>query len=411
VREAFERAILDQPDDRAAYGAYADWLQEQGDPRGEFMAVQLALEDEARSKKERNALRKRESELLAAHEREWLGELAPLVLDAEPIYRDIRRMEHRFARGWLAHLLCRALTVAEARVFARTPQARLLASLAVEGPEVEALAGTQREHISSYFEPGPDIPADVDPYNGPALLALAHAPHLAGVRVFRLGDGPTAPGNGGERYGPCHTFGTFVHEVIARMPRLEELNLYAHDVQAAAVFACPMPRLRILRFDHATEYPLKVLADNPALGNLTHLLCHPHAQWPRDHDAYIRLDQLRAVCRSPHLRSLTHLQLRLTDFGDDGVEEVVASGVLKRLRILDLSNGCVTDRGAAILAACPDLKNLTFLNLARNALSEDGVAALKATGVNVETGSQHDEHPDQLEEGDYLDYLCDGDME
>ena len=172
-----------------------------------------------------------------------------------------------------------------------------------------------------------------------------------------------------------------------------------------------MPRLRILRFDHATEYPLEVLANNPTLGNLTHLLCHPHAQYPEDHVAYIRLDQLRAVCQSPHLRSLTHLQLRLTDFGDDGVEEVVASGVLKRLRILDLSNGCVTDRGAAILAACPDLKNLSFLNLTRNALSEGGIAALKATGVNVETGQQHDEHPDRMGENGYLDYLCDGDME
>src|SRR5262249_33565001 len=160
------------------------------------------------------------------------------------------------------------------------------------------------------------------------------------------GDGPTAPGDDGERHGPCHTAGTFAHEVIARMPRLEELYLYAYDVPAAAVFAYPMPRLRILRVDDATEYPLGVLAGHPALGNLTHLLCHPHAQYPEDHVAYIRLDQLRAVCRSPHLRSLTHLQLRLTDFGDDGVEEVVASGALKRLRVLDLSNGCVTDRGA-----------------------------------------------------------------
>jgi hypothetical protein len=236
-------------------------------------------------------------------------------------------MEHRFARGWLTHLLCRDLSVAEARVFARTPQARLLASLAVEDPEVEAPAGVRQQYIDSYFEPGPDVPSDVDPYNRPALLALAHASHLAGVRVFRLGDGPTAPGDDGERHGPCHTVGTFAHEVIARMPRLEEVYLYAHEVRATAIFAFPMPRLRILRFDHAEGYPLEVLANNPTLGNLTHLLCHPHAQLPEDRDAYIRLDQLRAVCRSPHLRSLAHLRLRLTDFGDDGVEEVIASGM------------------------------------------------------------------------------------
>ncbi len=36
MREAFERALVDNPDERATSSAYADWLQEQGDPRGEF---------------------------------------------------------------------------------------------------------------------------------------------------------------------------------------------------------------------------------------------------------------------------------------------------------------------------------------------------------------------------------------
>ncbi len=64
MREAFEKAILENPDDLAGYAAYADWLAEQGDPRGEFMQVQLALEDEGRPAKERKRLQKREQELL-----------------------------------------------------------------------------------------------------------------------------------------------------------------------------------------------------------------------------------------------------------------------------------------------------------------------------------------------------------
>src|SRR5581483_4800010 len=39
--EAFERALADDPDDLAGWSAYADYLAEQGDPRGEFMQVQL----------------------------------------------------------------------------------------------------------------------------------------------------------------------------------------------------------------------------------------------------------------------------------------------------------------------------------------------------------------------------------
>jgi uncharacterized protein (TIGR02996 family) len=81
---AFERALAENPDDPAGWSAYADYLAEQGSPRGEFMQVQIALEDESRSKEERKQLQAREKELLAKHEREWLGSLAPHLLDRAP---------------------------------------------------------------------------------------------------------------------------------------------------------------------------------------------------------------------------------------------------------------------------------------------------------------------------------------
>ena len=78
MRDVFERAIIENPDDVASYSAYADWLQEHDDPRGEFIAVQLAFEDEIASSKEaRDATSRnvRRSYSLR-HEGEWLGELA-----------------------------------------------------------------------------------------------------------------------------------------------------------------------------------------------------------------------------------------------------------------------------------------------------------------------------------------------
>src|SRR5262245_48128610 len=44
--EAFEQALAADPHDRASACAYADYLHDQGDPRGKFMQVQIALEDE-----------------------------------------------------------------------------------------------------------------------------------------------------------------------------------------------------------------------------------------------------------------------------------------------------------------------------------------------------------------------------
>ncbi len=83
--EAFEASLRENPHDRTGWAAFADYLMEQGDPRGEFMQTQLALEDESRPKKERDQLKKKEAALLKQNEREWLGLLAAVTVDAEPV--------------------------------------------------------------------------------------------------------------------------------------------------------------------------------------------------------------------------------------------------------------------------------------------------------------------------------------
>src|SRR5262245_39275421 len=80
MQRALEEALAENPDDLATHAAYADFLTEQGDPRGEFIQVQLALEDTKLTASQRKKFRQREAELLAEHEREWLGELAPMLL-------------------------------------------------------------------------------------------------------------------------------------------------------------------------------------------------------------------------------------------------------------------------------------------------------------------------------------------
>src|SRR5678816_2753004 len=42
---ALEAAIVANPSDRDAYAVFGDWLQEQGDPRGELISLQLAYKD------------------------------------------------------------------------------------------------------------------------------------------------------------------------------------------------------------------------------------------------------------------------------------------------------------------------------------------------------------------------------
>jgi uncharacterized protein (TIGR02996 family) len=406
LREALEGAIVANPDDLAAHSAYADWLSEQADPAdvalGEFMQVQLALEDPARGAGERKALRKKEQALLKKHRAAWEGEWPELAPYGGPEGRGQLDFPEprpvRFVRGLPAEAVVGKFKVDSARAFVRSPQTRFLRKLFVGGYAYED---------EGEYEPGEDT-ARPGRYDPPSEPVLSRWPHFANLRVFQLG------WTSDEVYGDfchfqCHLDGNRVHELVRKMPHLEELYLFAQRVDGHRLFALPMPRLRVLQVYHSDHYPLEKLAKNSTLGGLTHLLFHPHAI---EDEPPVGPKGLKALARSPHLKSLTHLRLRLTVFGDDGVKEIVQSGLLKRLKVLDLRHGRVSDKGANLLADCPETRNLEMLDLSRNELTGKGIAALKATGVPLQAGHQHESttgvDPDDFRE---LEYLMEGDYE
>jgi uncharacterized protein (TIGR02996 family) len=403
--EALERAIIADPEDTTAWSALADYLVEQGDPRGEFMQVQHALENEKLTAADRTKLRAREKQLLKAHEKEWVGDWPDRVTERSGLgmYDGVDHTggrKYEFKRGLLATVNFGELTVDAARAFVKAPQTRFVRELFIgDLPDEDE------------FEPGPDVPAGVGAYGGAAHHALLRWPHLRHVRRFQYGWMVR------EEYRDhcdfsCHLRGAPVFTYVKQMPDVEEVLLFAHLHDAKPLMALPMPKLRVLQLYHGSSYPLQRLAKNPSLTKLTHLLCHPHAREPGQPDdpwAYIRLLQLRAVCRSPYLTSLTHLRLRLTDFGDRGAREIVDSGILKRLKVLDLRHGSITDKGAKLLAACPDLRNLEGLDLSRNAIDDEGISAIRATGVPADFGFQHE--PVDREDFETAMYLFQGDIE
>src|SRR5262249_17351893 len=177
------------PHDVTGWHAYADFLAERGDPRGEFMQVQIALENEALSKKERDALKKTETALLKKHRKGYVGNLFG------------EGVELTFSRGWISRVEFKNLTVDQARALAKNPNARLLRELVVEEVEFQLPEGSNREDwIDSFYEPGPDVPDDLEDYNTAGLHALCRCPHLAGLRVFRLGEDVSRPGGREEEY-------------------------------------------------------------------------------------------------------------------------------------------------------------------------------------------------------------------
>ncbi len=330
LRDALESALVENPDDLAAHFVYADYLREQGDPRGEFIQLQLALEDPRLREAERSRLRARANELLREYERDWLG-----ILANDP------HLEYRFARGWLDTLIVRHIPDGVHRAdlgrwLCLAPAMRLLRKLVLECDDglVESLLGS---------------------------------PSLSNLRVFQLGKSMSA-----EHFPDVPS--PLLAELIVKFPRIEELRLFAQEYNAIHLFALSnLSSLRILQVYYLNErHPLEVLAKNPDLGKLTHLLLHPFVA-----PTLIDLAGVRAVLHSRHLRGLTHLQLHHSDLGDVGCTEIVTSGILKRLKVLDLRYGEITDAGARILADCPDLRRLELLDIERNALTQTGIDILR----------------------------------
>jgi uncharacterized protein (TIGR02996 family) len=374
--QALEAALVESPDDTAAHMVYADWLAEQPDPRlqarGELIRVQLALEDEDLQEEQRRKLQRREKHLRKANEEDWLGpRLTEVLGDSEGAVIESLR---DYRRGWISRLSVPMLDAQTAAVLAEAPALRLLRTLLIE-----------------------DLRDAPNPY-----APLARATNLGNVRQLTVINDPLE----GD-----------VAELVAALPRLEELSLLAYGLDPTRTFALQtLNNLRYLHVAEAGSYPIRELAANPSLGKLEVLLLVPPGL-EEDEQPYLRLAAIRALVRSKNLPALKNLTLHRSDMGDAGCREIADSGILGRIEILDLSHGCVTDEGARILAGAKHYKHLEQLILVDNRLSEAGLRLLNRRGLELLADNQqapddrgcfddaylYDEDYVPTPEGDYLD--------
>ena len=113
--EAFLQRIRAYPDDDAQRLIFADWLDEEGDPRGRFIRVQLALAEIDEHDPARKELLTQERELLSAHRAEWEAPFRGLatgcvfrrgfVDEAKVLAREFARHAHEiFAAAPVRHI-------------------------------------------------------------------------------------------------------------------------------------------------------------------------------------------------------------------------------------------------------------------------------------------------------------------
>jgi uncharacterized protein (TIGR02996 family) len=392
TRDALEAALAADPDDRALHAAYADLLIEDGDPRGEFIQLQLAAEDRDQPADRLRAIEQQAHTLCRRHEDEWLGPLAPFVNPPRGPSVGAMVAENAavtFRRGWVHRIEVGRLTDEIRDVIVASPIARLLSELVVE---TNTWLETDRQGVGTPYPAGlVSLSTEGRELADSArrttlhranLEPLANSPNVRNLRRLELGI---------EVWWHYSQFDADVGQLVRETTRLEHLKIAAGTFIPADVFGAELPCLQSLRvMTGADRLPVAVLGVNSSLRSLTRLHLELVGLGPGDEEQGpvnqydpIRPDELQAFCRSPHLQALRHLALRLPGFGDAGVGELIASGLIDRLQGLDLCRCRISDEGAEMLAHCPAVGRLEYLHLDDNHLSDAGIDALASVDVRV----------------------------
>ena len=370
TREALEAALVATPDDVAVHSAYADYLIEQGDPRGEYIRLQLAAEDRNQPAVKLRQYEQAAFEIRQHYEREWLAGLWPHLQRPPTAYSVAEPMEPNVSvtwrRGWIDAVRVGRLSHGIVAALTDNPYTRLLGSLVVE--QNQWLVETPGVHGESHVMLSPV-----------SFGSLLYSGRLVNLRHFEVGSAESREiADGG-----------FLHDEIEEMSRLESVKLCVDYFSDSSLFGGNYPYLHTIHLTYNNprcRFP--ILGYNDGLPNLKRLHLDIVSVMPLRGELGSEREPITEsdlICffRSKYLKALEYLTFRMGEFADAGVEELLSSGFINRLKGLDLCRCNITDDGAQMLAAHPHIPRLEYLHLDGNLLSPIGIDALEAVGVQV----------------------------
>ena len=312
---AFLESICAEPEEDAPRLIFADWLDDRGDSRGQFIRVQIALSRMSDDADGREALQNREATLLSRHRVKWSAPLRGIACSAE------------FSRGFIETVNV------EGRVFLRRNEelfrlapVRNIRFLDVGSSLCNLMNCPGLARLSA-------ITISAQHIDEKLTQALVESPYLGGLRTLHIGRNRVGD-RGAER--------------LAWSPRflkLRELNLSDNAIG---------------------DVGSRALAESSHLANLESL------ELRRNELSRVGLADL---CGTESLVRLRHLGLAINYVG--AVRETREARPSKNfLRVLDLSENGLTPEGVETLTGLVGLGKLNRLVLERNEVGNDGASLL-----------------------------------
>ena len=291
LRELLEDSVIHEPDDLLNHAAYADCLLEEGDPRGQFIQIQLSLERNDLTFHERTELIKWQQTLLLDHCREWLGDLADILLDV----RTYDEYRFPFRRGWIDELHLQQMSPELQMVLPFAPEIRLMRKLTIR-----------------------------DSHGASCLFA---SPYLTNLRFMSFGELRGANMGGNIQ---CE----LLLPIFARTPRLETLHLFEQRWSFEPLFTvAEVPPIRFLSLHGNFDASLEAFCINPAWRNLEVLSL-------AEQEGYTPLTTLRLepLFQSTNFPKLRRVVLIGAEIGSYGCTRLVQTGFPSRIEELVLAN-------------------------------------------------------------------------
>jgi len=374
-----EAALIENPDDSESWAVYADWLQAQGDPRGELAAVQLALAEAPSDK----ALTAREAALLSEHGTLFLSPEISERLASQEKSRPSSDTKWRLDTWeyeqtkveWHAGFF-RSLRLSTGHVSKYSPHLKELAAAALG-------------HTSARFIRELVIGTMTAEYEYEEVVAILSKSDLRCLSSLHVADFR----NGDDTELSWAVLGD-LSALWTAAPNLEKLIIQGGRFELGDF---SLPKLRSLEIEtgglSVDSIQSLVSATWPALTKLEIYF------GDENYGAGGTVEAIAPLLEGTNFPKVTDLGLMNAEFADDLCSALPKSRIAKQIERLDLSLGIMTRSGAEALAAgaggFPKLRELTVED---NYVDEPAAAALKFAFPFVEIGDQ--DKLDDLEEED-----------
>ena len=373
---ALEAAIVANPMDREAYSVFADWLQEQGDPRGELIQLQLGYKD------------KQAKALIDKHLDYFLGPLAKhqTVYDSNGnnsvSHLRTSAQEKEWQKTASQAFLWRNGFIYRVRLSHDTYSMEYGELPKIEGSLADIL-DLVCDHPSGRYVVEFAFQSNGDPNEDDLqdLIDILGKKAPPTTRKITFGDNI-------DQISWHHTGN--LNKLWKGVPNLKTLEIETGEFDVGKMVAPALERAIFITGGLSTSCGKNIAT--AVMPKIRHLEVYYGSD---NYGGECTIKEVKPLLDRTDLGKLEYLGLKNSMFADEIAKHIGGAKVIKTLKTLDLSLGTMSDEGAFALAAAKDrLAHLEVLDLTRNYLTKDGIKAVKGICPKVITADQEDDGGD-----------------